>query len=351
MRQVSKTVKILISIFFLLGILVVYKLFFVNPPSQQEEIKVVEVEEVQPKDIKESIHLIGTVEPKYSTVFFAKSKGAWEPLVKEGASVKKGTLIGQIESSDAEKKYLLSKNAEKIAHDQHERASILSKKGYLTKQGLEEKKNAWILAQKESSTTKIDLEKTQFYAPFDGIVGVFKARAGMYVNEGDTLVSFYDPSDLIVRFDIPSSVVPFVKEGQPLEIMGKNYELTHVQKFVDDETHMCPSYVEIQGEDYVIGSAIGVDLTVKEKKKVLVIPFEAIFIQNGETCIYRVENGKASLSKVEIGFREKNQIEILSGINQGDLLILRGQQRLYPGASVKIYEAPSPSEASQMPSK
>ena len=351
MRHISRTVKLLIGVFCLLGAVIAYKLFFVKIPPQPEEIKVVEVAEVQPKDIKETVHLIGTVEPKHSTVFFAKSKGAWDPLLKEGEFVKKGTLIGQIESSDVEKKYLLSKHAEKIARDQFERASILNKSGYLTKQGFEDKKNAWILAQKESSTTKIDLEKARFYAPFDGVLGVFKARAGMYVDEGDVLVTFYDPSELIVKFEIPSSVVRFIKEGQPLEIEGKKYKLSHVQKIVDEETHMCPAYVDIQAEDYVIGSAIGVTLTVREKKGVLVVPFESIFIQNGETAIYRVEGENAILSNVEMGFREKDHVEILSGLNQGDQLILRGQQRLYPGASVKIYEATAPSTSSQVLSK
>lgn len=346
-----KPIKIFIGILCLLGALVAYKLFFVKSPPQEEDVKVVEVEKVSLNNIKEVVRLIGTVEPKRSTTFFAKSKGVWEAVLKEGEFVKEGTLIGQIESTDLEKKYILSQRAEKIARDQYERSVILRKAGYLSTQGFEEKKTGWILAQKESFTAKMDLEKACFYAPFDGILGVFKERSGAYVNEGDVLVSFYDPSDLVVEFEIPSSLVRFIKEGQSLEIEGKKYELTHLQKIVNPETHMCPAYVNIQSEDHIIGASIAVDLTVREKKGVLVIPFEAIFIQDGETAIYCVKEGKAVLSKVDMGLREKDKTEILSGLKEGDHLILRGQQRLYPGVSVRVYEASSALSPSHMPLK
>ena len=338
MAFAAKTVKIILSVGLLLGGVFCYTYFFSHSPLPQEEIKVVEVVDVQPTDIKESIRLIGTIESKHSTVFFAKSKGVWEPLVKEGEFVKKGTLIGQIESANVERNYALSKNAENIACAQYERAAVLRKEGYLTKQGFEEKKNAWILAQKESSSAQIEFQKACFYAPFDGMLGVFKVRSGGYVDEGDQLVYFYDPSELMIKFDIPASVVRFVKEGQTVEIEGKKYELSHVQKIVDDETHMCPAYVDIDWDDYTIGSAIGVDLILREKKEALVIPFEAIFIQDGKMSIYRVEDNEAVLSNVGIGIRQKDQVEILSGLAQGDFLILRGQERLYPGVPVKVHK-------------
>ena len=204
---------------------------------------------------------------------------------------------------------------------------------------LEEKESIWIEHQRKMSDAKIAMDEINVYAPFDGIVGIFKIREGSQVQEGDALVSFYDPSTIIVEFDAPISIVKLVHDGSPVFINQRQYALTYMQKMLDEETHMSPAYVNIQCDNCIIGATVDVDLVIKEKQSVIVIPYEAIFLRDGKTFVYIVKDNKTVLAPIELGIREKNLIEVASGLQENDQIIVRGQARLYPGALVKIDSA------------
>ena len=329
--------KIMLVIAFVLGLFTVYKLLIgsSNLPSGQD-VKIVEVETVQLKNISQTSQFIGTVRSQQETSLVAKTGGILDILANSGQRVKKGELIAKIINTDVEQNYALLKEAEQIAKLQYERAAQLHKSGVSSKHALEEKNNAWIESQKRLSDAKIALDQINICAPFDGIVGLFKLRGGSQVQAGGVLVSFYDPANLIVEFGIPLSIVSTVTDGAAVFINGKKYALTHVQRMLDEETHMCPAYVRINCDNCIVGSNVDVELVTSEKQDVIVIPFESIFLRNGNSFVYLVKDSKADLTSVELGVREKEQVEITSGLIKGDIVIIKGQARLYPDIPVKI---------------
>ncbi len=310
------------------------------PPAYPQDIKVVEVEPVSIKNIGETSRFIGTIKPERSTILVARAAGILESLVQPGQKVSKGMLIAKIDNADIEKNYNLSESAEKIAKTQYDRAQKLLEAGLFSKNNVEEKKNLWIQAQKNLANAKIDLNRIKFHAPFNGVVGVFKVREGSQVREGDSIVSFYDPSSLVVEFDIPASLVNLVHEGQPVHIDSKMYTLDRMQKMVDEETHMCPAYTNITCDHCVIGSSVNVDLEV-QKKDTIVIPYESVFLRDSKPYVYVAKDNKAVLKPVELGIRDKEQVEITSGLEPGEKVIIRGQARLYPEIAIQIHN-PSP---------
>lgn len=314
-----------------------YKHFTKPKPRMHGMTKVVEVEKVKLGNIQETIRLIGTIKPQHSTILFAKTTGRLDLIAHAGEKLKKGELIAKIDDAERAKSYQLSEVSEKIAKSQYERVAGLLKSGHVSAKEVEEKKAAWVEVQKAASSTRMELDKNRFYAPFEGVVGVFKAREGAYVNEGDVIGSFYDPDSLMVEFDIPASVVHSVKDGQPVNVTGKDYNLTHVQHMIDESTHMAPAYVDIVCPECVIGTAVEVDLTVQQKLNVISVPFDAVFPQKDEMAVYIVAEGKAELRPVKPGIRAKDRIEIISGLKIGDQIIARNPDRIYPNAPVEIY--------------
>jgi len=322
-----------------------YQSFKSAPAAPPADTKIVEIQVVKTQNIDRSIRLIGTVKPKNATTLLAEASGSLEVLVPAGQRVKKGTLIAKIDNIDVEKNLDLSESSERIAETQFGRAQALLKVGHVSKQSVENKKNALLTAQRDLASAKIALRKIRFYAPFDGIVGVYKVREGAQVSVGDPIVNVYDPSGLIVDFEIPSSTLPFVKDNQPMVIEGKKYTLLHAQQMMDSETHMSPAYVDYTGTDCVIGASVDVDLTVQQKENTIVIPFDAIFLKDSKPRVYLVVDNKTVLTPVELGLREKEQVEILSGLKPGDKVITAGQSRLYPGTDVKIHDPNAKAEA------
>lgn len=335
----------LISIIFVVLLIVIYRHFFVSSGAKSpNELKVVEVVQLKKETIQQTTRLLGTIRPLHLTVLIAKGTGTFDTFVATGEKIKKGQLIAKIDNPDVENNLELSLATEKIAKIQYERLDKFLKTGFISAKDVEEKKQVWIDAQKELSKTRMELDTLRFYAPFNGIIGAFKKREGTQINPGDPVVTIYDPDTLIVDFDVPCTNLPLIKKGQTVRVLNKNYPLSHIQRMIDDETHMCPADVAIACDNCLIGSSVDIDLVVQEKKGVIVIPKEALFLRNGKTFVYTVDKGVIVLVPVETGLQHQSRIEITSGLKLDQLLVIKGQERLYPDLQVQIYQ---PNKSSQ----
>ncbi len=300
------------------------------------EIKVVEVEKVKQSTITETIRLLGVVKAKRSIDLVAKTSGNLEQIVQSGAKVSKGTLIAKLDNVDVEKSVALSAESAKLAKAQYDRILSLTKTNAVSKRNLEEAKHQWLDAQKSYLSAKMECGKSHYIAPFDGFVGVYKVREGTQVREGHKIVSLYDPSELGVEFDIPAKYLTKIHPGQKMVINDKQLTLDVVQNMIDPDTLMVPAYVNFSCQDCFIGETVNVDLSLVEHQNVPVISAECVFHKNGKEFVYVVKENKAILTPVWLGLKEKNKVEVTDGIQEGDIIISRGQARLYPDIQVKI---------------
>jgi membrane fusion protein (multidrug efflux system) len=306
-------------------------------PVSQIPNKVVDVDRVRMQTIQQRIRLLGILHPKHNTLLIAKGSGSLDALISTGQKVKKGALIATIDNHDVGNNVELSKSAANLAKRQYDRFAPLIDKGFVSPKELEEKKKAWIMAQKELYKAKIELDNLRFYAPFNGVVGAYKKREGAQVNQGELVVSVYDPSSLVVDFDIPCSGLSTLNEGQTVYVHHQRYSLTHVQKMLDEETHMCPADVDIRCEHCLIGATVAVDVVVKEKHHALVIPAQAVFLRNSKPVVYIVEKNKVQLISIKTGIKQQDKIEVVHGLKEGQNVITKGHDRLYPNMAVATY--------------
>lgn len=325
-------------VFFFILIITSYLIHNSSKMPPPPALKLVETEIVTQKPIQKTVSLIGTIRPKHTTILISKGSGVLDTIVSSGQTVKKGDLIAKIINPDIETSYRLSKDTAKIAKTQYERFQSLQKTGYVSAREVEEKKQIWIDAKKELGKTKMELKNMRFYAPFDGIVGAFKIREGAQVNDGAYVVTVYDPRVLAVEVDIPCTNLTNISENQAVYVFNKPYRLNHVQKMIDDETHMCPGDVDIKCDHCVLGASVTVHLVVKDRPKAMVVPTNALFLKNGTTHLYKVIKNKIELLPVKTGIQEKNTVEITSGLSIGDEIIIKSPERLYPGLEVTVFK-------------
>ncbi|VEG91998.1 efflux RND transporter periplasmic adaptor subunit [Legionella spiritensis] len=336
---------IILAVIALLTLIVTIHFVQSTHPAAANVNKLVEVETITPQPLQQTIRLLGTIHPKHATILMAKGNGMLDTLVPTGQKISKGTLIAKIDNPDIEKNAQLSHSAVQLARAQFERLNKLLKTGYVSAKEAEEKKQFWIDAQKELAKTRIDRNNLRFYAPFDGVIGAYKKREGTQVNQGDAVVSIYDPASLVVDFDIPCSNLNGVHQGQRVHVLGRQYALSHIQNMIDEDTHMCPADVDIVCKDCLIGATVDVELVVAEKPDALTIPFQAVFLKNSNPFVYVVEQDKVVLVAVKTGLMQQNRVEIIDGLKPGQQVIIKGQERLYPNMTVDVYKPASQSLA------
>ncbi len=307
--------------------------------SHAEPEKTVEVFAVVRGDIYQSVRLIGTVRAKKQAVQSAKISGHLDIRIPAGEFVKKDTLFAEIENSDLQRKYDLLANAAEIAKTQYERIQTLQKNNSASQLTLEEKKIAWQEAESKALDAKAGLDKTKLTAPFDGVLGGYKVPEGAFLKEGDTIVTLYQNDHLVVEIEIPEGILSSLSENAKVLINGTSLPLLHFQKIVDAETHMASALTDLSSlnsKDFIIGSAVDVELIVQEKTGTTIIPHESIFIKDGQLHVYVFEENKATLKPIKIGVRQKEKVEVTEGLKEGEQVIIRGQDNLYDGIEVKV---------------
>lgn len=331
----AKKIHISLLLGFFLGLFIYY---FIKPNTTKfQDIKVVEVVKVSRKDLSQTIKLTGKLRAKFSAMLSTKSPGILKILIQAGEKVIKDTIIAKIENPEIEKRYELSVKSENIALEQYKRAQNLVQSGAYSKADFENLQNKLLIAQKELADAKIAFDKLQIYAPFDGIIGVYQQKSGTQLKGTEVIVSFYDPTNLIVDFDVPAPSVPYVNNGQNLKINGQNYKLTHIQKALDEEKYMSPAFVNIECQDCIIGSNVDIELSTITKKSILVIPTEALFLRNNKENVYVVNDNKLNIKNIITGIRQKDEVEVISGLEENETIVAKATSRLYPGALVNIY--------------
>ncbi len=88
------------------------------------------------------------------------------------------------------------------------------------------------------------------------------------------------------------------------------------------------------------GMFVRVAVTLENRPNALIVPETAIWPQGKDSFVYRVVDGKAVLTRIDIGLRRPGEVEVLTGLTDGDSVITEGQMKLRDGAPVMVMGAP-----------
>ena len=317
-------------------LVVAYKFFFA--PAWPEEIKMVEAHTVSKGNLLVKTRLLGTIGAKKYFVAAASDNGIVDFVAEAGTKLKQGEVIAHINKPEIQKAYETALEAAKIANSRYQRELNLEKAKASSKHAVEEKYSNLADAQSRLSAAKAGLDKISFIAPFDGIVGSALQHPGSKVHDNSEIVAFYDPEDLVVKFDIPSNLLGNLGTNGKVTINGEEYTTSFIQRALSGGAYTVPAYIDFKCSNCIIGEIIDVDLHIIDKQNIFTLPKACVFIQNGHTMIYKIKDNKAYIGPVKTGVREKDTIEILEGVAAGDIVVLGGQARLYPEVKVKIFE-------------
>jgi multidrug efflux pump subunit AcrA (membrane-fusion protein) len=201
-----------------------------------------------------------------------------------------------------------------------------------------------LLATVDRAITGLDFEPAKVRSPIAGIVG------RIYLDKGDA-VAPQVPVALVVRMDVVEvkinvveKDVPKIREGQVAGIRVDAYpdtsftgKVTSVSPVVDPMSRTAAAKISLTNRKGLLkpGMFARVDLVVREKTGVVVVPADAV-LGRAEYYVFVVEGGKAAKRKVSLGIREKNSVEVTEGLQVGDSLIVVGQRVVDLGEEVAV---------------
>jgi len=193
---------------------------------------------------------------------------------------------------------------------------------------------------------KLELEKMTIKAPFDGVVSVVNAHPGDLINTGDPIITMIT-NDKIVEAKISEENFANIRPGEKVSVRFLPYGawvyngfVTKVLPTADPETqrHLVDlNITDIEPEKLIPGITGEVSIEVGRHPAKCIIPRRALLNEN----VYVVKNGRVELRPVKKGFVWLTGVEIVDGLEPGDLVIVEDLDSFHDGDSVTTLELPS----------
>ena len=208
---------------------------------------------------------------------------------------------------------------------------------------------------------KLNLHDAYVRAPFNGIIQTRTAQTGQYVQVGTVLATLIRRDPLLLRFSIPERSAAEIRPGQLANFKVrdnvKEYasKIVHVAAAADEGTRMVAITAEISDtSDMALrpGAFAEITIPVSAPRSAPVIPQTAIRPSERGFIAYVVEKDIALERILTIGMRTADgQAEVLSGVQPGEMLVVRGADALRANAPVRVVKSGEQVPAAQVPDK
>ncbi|WP_439119689.1 efflux RND transporter periplasmic adaptor subunit [Marivita sp.] len=185
------------------------------------------------------------------------------------------------------------------------------------------------------------LDNAVVRAPFDAVILDVTTEVGQFIASGSQVATLIDTSALEIEANVPARFVSALRMDQPLTAttdIGDTVTLT-LRAILPTEfaaTRTRPVRFDVQDSDVpiAVGQTVTLDVPVSSPREVLVVPKDALVQAQGGWSVFVNEDGKAMPRTVEIGAALNNAFEVLSGLAEGDEVVVRGNERLRPGQEI-----------------
>lgn len=313
----------------------------------------VEVVLVESVPFARGLNAIGSLLSDESTMVSAEVAGrVAEIAFSEGQPIKKGAVLVVLDDAVAQAELSQARANLALAQSRFDRSSRLKTAGFVSAEAREDASNALKLQQASVELAQAKLDKSRVIAPFDGVIGLRSVSVGEFVTPGQHIAPLEAVSMLKVDFRLPERNVADVKVGQTLAL---NVDAMPGRAF-EGVVYAISPLIEAGGRSVLVRARVDnaagqlrpgmfarVQLITSESMA-LVVPESALSPSGQSQFVYRVIEGAAERVLVQIGERRAGLVEIVSGLQAGDLVVFSGLQRMRPNVAVTVQGEPqSPS--------
>jgi membrane fusion protein (multidrug efflux system) len=293
----------------------------------------VEVMVVKQQSLLADIEVPGTLIANETTEIHPEMSGLLTQLnIQEGRNVSRGTLIAKLNDGDLQAQMRKLEVQLKIAEQTEQRQSQLVKI-----QGISQQDYDLSLLQVQSLRADMEIvreaiRKTEIRAPFSGKLGLKNVSPGAYVTPATVLTTVSQLDKMKIQFSVPERYGSQLKNGMNVSfrVDGSPKEFTAsilaTESTVEESTRSMTARALVKQKDVVLlpGAFAQVTIILGENEKALMVPNSVIIPSGRAKQLFTYEGGKAMMKEVVTGVRDSTNVEVVSGIDQGDTVITSG---------------------------
>ena len=314
--------------------------------NRPAEAVAVEAARAKAGTVIEDLRAVGTLRPNEAVTVVSEIAGRVERIgFREGQPVKAGDVLVELDASILRAELAKARSDLALARANDERAATLATRGLGTLRARDEAHAALQAAQANVALAQARLEKATIRAALSGVVGLRSVSVGAYVTPGERIVELADVDPVKVDFRVQELALPELRVGQPIRVTvdalpGKTFEgeIDAIDPIVDVAGRAIRLRARIpnRGGELSPGLFARVQIVIERREDAVLVPESAVFAEASRRFVYRVRDGRAVLTPVELGQRRPGQVEIRKGLARDDVVVTAGHQQLRDGAPVEI---------------
>lgn len=307
----------------------------------------VEVVRLEPRQLVERLASTGTVHADEQVQLVSEVAGKVVAIeFREGSRVRAGDLLLKIDDTELVAERDRAVYRVELAERAEERQRRLLDEGLVSQQEYDFALNELNVLRAEQKLTAAQLVKTEIRAPFAGQIGLRAVSLGAYLTPQAIIATLYEVDPVKIDFSIPERYAGLVRVGDLVRFRTRSgtgtYEGTvfAIEPRVDLDTRSLTLRARCANPrgELVPGAFADVDLAVRSIEDALVVPSRAVIPELGGKKVFVVEDGMAVERPVETGLRTEDLLQLTSGVEAGDRVIVSGIQRLRQGLAVDFVE-------------
>jgi len=306
----------------------------------------VKIATVRQDAVVDAVTAVGTLLANEAVMIRPEIDGRIEAIhFKEGQLVRKGDKLVSLDASEVEAQLASAVAAANLNQSRLNRAEELQAKKFISAQALDEARENLNQATARVAEIKARLAKNLIRAPFEGVTGLRQVSPGAYTKAGQDVARLEGIGTLKLDFRVPELYLRKIRVGQALAVTVDAYpaetfsgEIYAIEPSVDEATRtvLLRARVPNPGVRLKPGMFARVNLTLERRENALLVPEQAIVPRGSGSYVFRVVDGKAVQTKVELGLRRPGEVEIISGLESGQTVVADGQLKLQDGGAVSV---------------
>ena len=190
----------------------------------------------------------------------------------------------------------------------------------------------------------IRLKSGNILAPFSGVLGYTGLTEDILVSNNIFIITLDDNSIIYSDIKIPENYSASIKKGLPVEVKLSSYkekkffgEVDFVSSRINADTRSLLSRIKVNNKNLELISGSLLEVSVKfNLRNSLSVPDTSVMIEGDKSYVYKIdEENTANKTEVKTGLRSDKNIEIISGLSEGDIIVAEGLKKVRPRGKIK----------------
>jgi membrane fusion protein (multidrug efflux system) len=310
----------------------------------------VEAARVELVRLSDDTQAVGSLRSRRGVVLRPEVSGRITQLnFTDGQRVRKGQVLVQFDDQLPLAQVQQSQAELSIARANQKRNQELVAQNFISQRSLDESAANLQVAEAKLSLAQATAARLKIIAPFDGIAGIRLVNVGDYLKDGADIVNIEDIEAIFVDFRLPERFQNKVKRGQTAmldidALPGRKYnaQIQAIDPLIDANGRSIGIRGCIDNRQLQLrpGMFARVNTVFGVRENARVVPEEAIVPQGARQFVIKLLEGPNEQTRttkrveVKVGLRSPGKVEILEGLEAGDIVIATGQQRVQRDGTV-----------------